>query len=209
MVEVGYEAAVLEALFEAVVHTWTRTSTNTLSEEGRVATAVYFKGADWSPVFSGVQLANGTHYAEVQLVQFPGQTMLVFGVATPGLDVSKSHSQGNDAWCMRDDGSLCGNGKSYSDRAGKFAQGDRMGVLVNLDDGTLQFFKNGEQHGPGYGAGSVRGPVVLMAEMRHKNTFPVSIKLLRFPKPKDIKVLGDPSYALRLLREAAARTAGF
>jgi hypothetical protein len=57
-------------------------------------------------------------------------------------------------------GSLCGNGKSDDDKAGAYKQGDRVGVLVDLDDGSLLFFKNGLLHGPGYPSGSVRGPVV-------------------------------------------------
>jgi hypothetical protein len=98
------------------------------------------------------------------------------GVAKPSLDVSKSHYSGNDAYCLHmNGGTLYGNGKSGSDGAGAFAQGDRVGVLVNLDDGSLLFFKNGQKHGPGYGAGSVKGPVVLMAEMHAAGT---SIKLL-------------------------------
>jgi hypothetical protein len=43
--------------------------------------------------------------------------------------------------------------------------GDRVGVLLDLDDGSLRFFKNGVQHGPGYPARSVTGPVVHAAHM--------------------------------------------
>ena len=32
-------------------------------------------------------------------------------------------------------------------------------VLLDLNDGSLLFFKNGAKHGPGYPAGSVTGPV--------------------------------------------------
>jgi hypothetical protein len=35
-----------------------------------------------------------------------------------------------------------------------------VGVLLDLNNGSLLFFKNGVQHGPGYAAGSVTGPVV-------------------------------------------------
>jgi hypothetical protein len=40
-----------------------------------------------------------------------------------------------------------------------------VGVLLDLDDGSLRFFKNGVQHGPGYAAGSVAGPVVAAVQM--------------------------------------------
>ena len=62
-------------------------------------------------------------------------------------------------------GSLCGNGKADDYEAGGFNNGDRMGILLDLDDGSLRFFKNGVEHGPGYPAGSVTGPVALGAQM--------------------------------------------
>jgi hypothetical protein len=43
---------------------------------------------------------------------------------------------------------------------GAYHGGDIVGVLLNLDDGSLKFFRNGARHGPGYPAGSVTGPVV-------------------------------------------------
>jgi hypothetical protein len=44
-----------------------------------------------------------------------------------------------------------------------------VGVLLNLDDGSLRFFKNGAQHGAGYPAGSVTGPVVAAVQMHNAN----------------------------------------
>ena len=64
------------------------------------------------------------------------------------------------------DGTLWGNGKECSDEAGGFGRGDRMGFLLDLDDGSLRFFKNGVEHGPGYPAGSVAGPVAQMRRGR-------------------------------------------
>jgi hypothetical protein len=43
----------------------------------------------------------------------------------------------------------------------------RIGVLVNLDDGSVTFFKNGLEHGTGYPAGSVTGPVVHAVALGH------------------------------------------
>ena len=69
-------------------------------------------------------------------------------------------------------GSLWGDGKQRErdDRAGGFHNGDRMGILLDLDDGSLHFFKNGMEHGPGYPAGSVTGPVARAAQMLHAGT---------------------------------------
>ena len=58
------------------------------------------------------------------------------------------------------DGSLAGSGKLYSDPQGvEFKQGDRVGVLVDLGAGSLRFYLNGVQCGPGYTAG-VTGPLL-------------------------------------------------
>jgi hypothetical protein len=46
-----------------------------------------------------------------------------------------------------------------------FKHSDRVGVLLDLNSGSLLFFKNGVQHGPGYPAGSVTGPVVVAVEL--------------------------------------------
>jgi hypothetical protein len=73
-------------------------------------------------------------------------------------------------------GALCGNGKDgYFHEAGRFKKGDRVGVLLDLGDGSLRFFKNGAHHGPGYAAGSVTGPVVAAVQMYIHNS---SVRLL-------------------------------
>jgi hypothetical protein len=93
---------------------------------------------------------------------------IYIGITRPNLD-PKGFYLGRactDGWFMdAHEGSLCGNGKCYSDGAGRHNQGDRVGVLLDLDDGSLRFFKNGVQHGPGYAAGSVTGPVVAAAQV--------------------------------------------
>jgi hypothetical protein len=50
-----------------------------------------------------------------------------------------------------------------------------VGVLIDLDNGSLRFFKNGVAHGPGYAAGSVTGPVMHAVQMYDKDT---SVRLL-------------------------------
>ena len=48
---------------------------------------------------------------------------------------------------------------------GGYVQGDRVGMLLDLNDGSLCFFRNGEEHGEGYPAGTVTGPVVAAVRM--------------------------------------------
>jgi hypothetical protein len=130
---------------------------------------------DWCTAFSGEELREGVHYMEVVL----GGDMedLLVGIARPGLDTAdgKKYHCGSayasptnpfvmlyGVWLH---GSLCGNGKYDSDEAGAYAAGDKMGVLLDLDAGSVLFFKNGAKHGPGWAAGSVTGPVVLAVQM--------------------------------------------
>jgi hypothetical protein len=73
-------------------------------------------------------------------------------------------------------GSLWGNGKCGDNRAVcGYKQHDRVGVLLDLANGSLRFFKNGVQHGPGYAAGSVTGPVLAAVQMYWKDE---SVRLL-------------------------------
>ena len=101
------------------------------------------------------------------------------------IGISRPHLDPTEFYCLRDctdgwfmdagSGALWGNGKKNDDRAGGFEQGDRVGVLLDLGDGSLRFFRNGVQHGSGYAAGSVTGPVVAAVQMYNSNN---SVRLL-------------------------------
>jgi hypothetical protein len=141
----------------------------TVGEEGQLATKTG-ENSKYSTVFGGQQLTAGVHYMEVEV----GGSMLglFVGIARPGLDTADGKSyhrkECKDGWFMSaNEGSLWGNGKSMDDYAGGFFKAsDRIGLLLDLDNHSLLFFKNGEKNGPGYGAGSVTGPVVLAMQMQ-------------------------------------------
>ena len=68
------------------------------------------------------------------------------GVCRPDADSRAWHGRRlhTTAWFMHaGTGSLWGNGKQFSNPAGGFNHGDRMGILLDLDDGSLRFFKYG------------------------------------------------------------------
>jgi hypothetical protein len=148
----------------------------TLSEEGVVATYdgdVYDERND-TLVTSGVELTVGKHYWEVEILNYE----LFVGIAKPNLDPNHNYArnESTDGWLiLTSEGTLNGNGKSYDDAAGDIEEGDHVGVLLDLDEGSLRFFKNGVQHGPGYPAGSVTGPVVCAVQMYIPST---SVRLL-------------------------------
>ena len=43
--------------------------------------------------------------------------------------------------------------------------GDRIGLRLNCDDGSLQFYKNGAKMAAGFSAGTIIGPVVGAIEL--------------------------------------------
>jgi hypothetical protein len=140
-----------------------------LSEGGAVATQVKFNEGyeDYSLVTTGIELTEGRHYWEVELLS-EDKDYIYVGVTRPNLDPEGNYhsKECTDGWFVRPSfGTLFGNGKDNDDRAGHYKQGDRVGVLLDLNNGSLLFFKNGVQHGPGYAAGSVTGPVVAAVEL--------------------------------------------
>jgi hypothetical protein len=103
---------------------------------------------------------------------------IYIGISRPNLDPTGFYLDADctDGWFMHAEfGALHGNGKTNDDGAGAFKKGDRVGVLLDLDDGSLRFFRNGVQHGSGYAAGSVTGPVVAAVQMYFPNE---SVRLL-------------------------------
>jgi hypothetical protein len=146
----------------------------TLSEDGAVATQTV--GGD-SLTTTETELTEGKHYWEVELLS-ERVGMIAVGISRPNLYPTGDYAVGEftDGWFIDAyNGSLCGNGKDFSDGAGCYKQGDRVGVLLDLDDGSLRFFKNGVQHGPGYAPGSVTEPVVAAAQLYQKDN---SVRLL-------------------------------
>jgi hypothetical protein len=168
-----------------------------LSEEGAVATQIAEAEYQDTLTTTGVELTEGKHYWEVELLTEDGGGEIVgidcykcvdilyvlvvgvcIGISRPNLDLTGDYCvEGcTDGWFMNAyDGALFGNGKEDDDEAGGFEQGDRVGVLLDLGDGSLRFFKNDAQHGPGYAAGSVTGPVVAAVQMFYLND---SVRLL-------------------------------
>jgi hypothetical protein len=122
------------------------------------------------------ELTEGKHFWEVELLS---ESMGInIGISRPNLGPAGEYWRRacTDAWFMyAKSGSLWGNGKESDNRAGVYKQGDRVGVLLDLDNRSLRFFKNGVEHGPGYAAGSVTGPVVAAVQMFNKDT---SMRLL-------------------------------
>jgi hypothetical protein len=141
---------------------WEESGSNiALSGEGLVAT-VTAEMADYQLVTGGSPMTEGRHYWEVELTG----PCFMFGAVRPGLDHDKEHFFTNDAYSISGySGGLCGNGNNCTDQQGKFAQGDRIGVLLDLDAGWMRIYRNGKRCGPGFTEG-VTGPLVRAAHLR-------------------------------------------
>jgi hypothetical protein len=141
-----------------------------LSKGGTVATQTTDVDA-YSHVTTGVELTEGRHFWEVEMLSENINCMTV-GVTRPNLDPVGYYadSECTEGWFIdMEIGALYGCGKEGEDKAGYYYKGDRAGVLLDLNNGSLLFFKNGVQHGPGYPAGSVTGPVVAAVELCWSN----------------------------------------
>jgi hypothetical protein len=107
------------------------------------------------------ELSTGKHYWEVELLS--DVLGIYIGICKPNLSSEEGYPDKDcqHTWWMRAySGGLFGHGKLDDDRAGRFEKGDRVGMLLNFEDGSLRFFKNGVKHGSGYPSGSVEGPVL-------------------------------------------------
>jgi hypothetical protein len=147
----------------------------TLSEGGAVAMQA---AAMYTLTTTGTELTAGMHYWEVELLSESVRCIMI-GISRPNLNPAGTYFDRNctDGWFMYAcSGCLFGNGKDFnSDEAGAYNQGDSVGVLLDLNIGSLRFFKNGVQHGSGYPAGSVTGPVVAALQMGYTGC---SVRLL-------------------------------
>jgi hypothetical protein len=139
-----------------------------LSEGGTAFTQTKrHTSGDFIQVTTGTELTEGRHYWEVEVL-LENMCSTYVGITRPNLDPVGDYALDNctDAWFIWPiRGTLFGNGKESDNDSGSYEQGDRVGVLLDLNNGSLLFFKNGVQHGPGYPAGRVTGPVVAAVQM--------------------------------------------
>jgi hypothetical protein len=111
-------------------------------------------------------MTEGRHYWEVEIHE--GTSGIMVGAARPGVDHDEfQHSGSNTYFIAGFSGGLFGNFKINADPQGALLQGDRVGVMLDLDAGWMRFFRNGKRFGPGYTSG-VTGPLVRAAQLLGK-----------------------------------------
>ena len=111
-------------------------NTTSITENGRKVTQT--NGNAISLTRTREVLTTGRYYREFKIKGHP-----IVGVCKTGCATNHAHP---DGW--------------WYASAPDLKNRDRVGMLVDLDDGSLRFFKNGvEQRGDGHPAGTVKGPV--------------------------------------------------
>merc|ERR1719401_2538508 len=157
-----------------------------ISGEGMVLTKT--SGGDYPRhAACGEVLSSGVHTWEIVInsgAGTNGNRDMKIGVAKKGCDVEKGdHHDKDAAWYLRThDGSLYGADldQDYVAKKGKFfAVGDRVGVRLDCNDGSLKFYKNGEKFGEGFPAGTIKEPVVRAVELLMKGQ---SVSLVLTPE---------------------------
>jgi len=153
-----------------------------VSDEGLVLTKA--RGGDFPMhVACAEVLSSGVHAWEVVINSGAiknGNRDIKIGVAKDGCNVEKGdHYNRGNAWYLRThDACLYGGdidlddqedllvGRNVGNKKGTFfLAGDRVGVQLNCDEGSLHFFKNGEEFGIPFAAGTIKGPVVRAVEL--------------------------------------------
>ena len=146
-----------------------------LSQDGLLATVLelYLESAE-EPVdldmlvTGGPPMSDGRHYWELQVSASASKCSVFVGAVRPGLDHEDTHCDSDGAWYLGlYRGGLYRRGHTNSEPQGAFAEGDRVGVLLDLDAGWLRFYRNSKRCGPGFTEG-VTGPLVRAAQVYSK-----------------------------------------
>ena len=125
---------------------------------------------------------------------------------TAALEANHRGKNSKSAWFFETmSGGLFGHGKHYSNTADSFKDGDILGILLDLDNGSILFFKNGEVNGPGFPEGSVTGPVTIGVQMNQVGHGAELISSLYYFNTRTI-ANSHLSTELRAIREAYTKT---
>ena len=118
-------------------------------------------------------MESGQHRISIKLMKGSAASFLdhMFGVVRDGRAWNAGYPKrdSTNAWYMGISGSLFGNGKEVSDRAGNINEGQIISMVADLDKGTLRFWLDGQPHGPGWSSG-VKGKLRWSVAMWYEGT---------------------------------------
>jgi len=142
-------------------------------------------------------LSKGRHYWEIKLDRFGHQStfrrIIVGVVSADAVEWEKSHAFISSRCCPLSKhfwAIACGTGKKLSHqttrrgsaymRGKQFNENDQVGVLLDLDNHSLEFYKNGESLGQAFN--NVDCPVIPIVSMRFQKAVTLSFPAI----PEDV-----------------------
>ena len=139
----------------------------TLSEGGAVATISVGGGRSYRAAASKLVMRSGRHFAQLTVLE--GDDML-FGVIRPGWDVEGGQNafdeDGHSCFYDTDEGIRYPGSHGWEGMQTAREQGDRIGMLLDLDQGSMTVWKNDEKLRVMQAEG-LSGPLCWAAEMMH------------------------------------------
>jgi hypothetical protein len=117
---------------------------------GKNQRKVQNNSSGWNGVFGNFILAEGIHYWEIAILQQlpPDERTLGIGVATSLLDVEKSFFKSNWGIGYYNDGCVYDLGDELSERFPTFGKGDKIGVHIDFENGSLTYYLNRKKLSP-------------------------------------------------------------
>ena len=97
--------------------------------------------AGWGSQKSEQSITSGVHYVEFNIDRNNNSCLLIGITASNTVDYTNKCSIAN-TWCYQADGNSYANSSSV-ENMGVYTQGDRIGLLINMEEHTLTYFKNG------------------------------------------------------------------
>ena len=118
-----------------------------LSDDGAVATQTVEDNNNTRTVASTVAMRSGCHFAHFTMVE--GNDVL-FGVLRPGWDMEarvNAFEVDGHCFCWTRTGSCYPGKRGWKGQQTAREQGDRIGMLLDLDQGSMTVWKNDEKLG--------------------------------------------------------------
>ena len=169
--------------------TWNPLDKATLSVVDANLKATNSSGNSWQSIRGTIGVTEGKWYWEAEAVS---SSFLRVGVALQSASLTSTYSNPNDSWTYVDtNGNKTGNG-SETGYGASYTNGDTIGVALDMDSGTLTFYKNGVSQGVAFntglsgkeifpliaGYGSGKGFIVNFGQRPFKYTPPTGYKKL-------------------------------
>ena len=122
-------------------------SSGTISDGSLKHTAT---ASTWVNTSSTIFVSSGKWYFEATNI---AGNFTMIGVATNSASVSTNYGTATNTWTYFNDGQKYGNGVAGTAYGASYTTGDVIGVALDMDNGTLTFYKNNTSQGTAFNTG--------------------------------------------------------